>query len=304
MRRLSALSALSSAAVIGMFAESAGASKVRGDPANSATVNETSSAACGHIQVKSDLKCTLEAKGSCTAKCSQGARFSVACEAECAGQCSRSADSGCRTDCVGSCTTECAKAPIDCSVHCNAGCTADCTSHCDDGDTTCSAKCEGVCQAQCTAKCDAKGSDECADLCGSSCEGICTARANVDCELDCDGSCRTELKGTCEASCTGVDAALFCDGQFISVAQNDVKRCVDFLKVSGVEATLSVSCSDDTCTGTVGGKTASVSKPSGCSVASANLAPTNGSGDAAAWCALLTGAALLVRRERNEKRLP
>jgi hypothetical protein len=300
-RRLAKVSVLSVAA-IGLFAGSAGAaSKVRGDSANSAEVNDTSSAACGHIQVNSDLKCKLEAKGSCTAKCSQGARFSVACEAECAGQCSKSADGDCRTDCVGTCTTECAKAPIDCSVHCTAGCSADCASHCNADDTVCSAKCDAVCQGQCKSKCDAKASDECADLCGSSCEGICTARANIDCEVGCDADCRVDLKGSCTASCSSAEAALFCDGQFISVASNDVKRCVDFLKVSGVEADLSLSCSDDTCTGTVAGKTGSVSKPS-CSVGPSDLGGTGS--NAGAVCALVAAAAFFARRERTEKRLP
>jgi hypothetical protein len=53
----------------------------------------------------------------------------------------------------------------------------------------------------------------------------------LDCELDCDASCRTELKGTCEASCTGVDAALFCDGQYVDTG-NNLQNCLDALKAT------------------------------------------------------------------------
>lgn len=285
-------------------AGAADAATARGDRANADEGNKTSAAACGDIQVRSDLKCSLEAKGSCTAKCSQGARFSVACEASCAGRCSQSPEDGCRTECLGTCASDCASVKIDCDVHCNAGCDADCESTCD-GDETCRTKCEASCTGQCTAKCAAPSTDTCADLCGASCEGICAARANRQCEVGCDARCRTDLKGKCEVSCTDAKAALFCDGQFISVSTDDVKRCVDYLSVSGIEAKISVDvdCSGNTCTGTAAGKTATVTT-SKCSVTSGHLG-RGGSGDPGSNVAslgLLAAVAVVLRRIKNEKR--
>src|SRR5436190_4793580 len=120
----------------------------RGDPANASDENATGAAACGDVEIRTDMKCTLDVSGSCTAHCDEGTRFAAACNARCAGKCSQSSEAGCRQECGDSCKSSCESGGFECSAHCGGACEGECTEKCGD-DTACGTRCQASCSAQC-----------------------------------------------------------------------------------------------------------------------------------------------------------
>jgi MYXO-CTERM domain-containing protein len=176
--------------------------------------------ACGNIELTAIGECHFEFEGGCTAQC-EPVRFVAACD----GQCNASIDASCDAECRAECAADCQVNPgaFDCRASCTADCQANAEAQCGT-DQDCRAYFEADCSATCEAECEVvPPSAECEAQCSACCSGSCEVDANFECSLD----CQAEMQGGCELDCTQPEGALFCDGQYIAVA--DLPACLEYL---------------------------------------------------------------------------
>lgn len=215
--------------------------------------------ACGDIFVEAGANCEVLVEGGCTAKCEPVA-FTASCAAEgslsCKGECSVEADVECTASCQGSCEAECDIDPgtFDCRASCEGNCSSDCSASCaaDGNSAECEASCKSTCGAECDASCTIEpGQADCMAQCQGCCSGECTAQINMDCQIGCQGDlyveCKADLQGGCETRCEAPEGAIFCDGQFVDVANvqscaNALRDLLDIEIEFEAEASASVSC--------------------------------------------------------------
>jgi len=205
-------------------------------PANAAILD-----ACGRVDVSVGANCEMRVEGGCTTSCTP-VNFTAQCSAElyvgCNGMCTVNVEASCTTSCKASCATQCQVDPgkFDCAASCRADCGASCDATCSgSSDSRCRSSCESTCAGRCDARCEATPpSADCNTKCEASCTGSCDAQANMDCQVQCQSKgyvdCETKLEGGCKTACSKPDGALFCDGQFIDVSEDQLDKCVAQLK--------------------------------------------------------------------------
>jgi MYXO-CTERM domain-containing protein len=86
-----------------------------------------------------------------------------------------------------------------------------------------------------------QGSTDCTTSCQDCCSGSCTVQANVTC----DESCVSDLTGGCTTKCSALTGSLFCDDQYIDIAQ--VTDCTFALTVNAT-ATVKAGTAKASCT--------------------------------------------------------
>jgi MYXO-CTERM domain-containing protein len=201
--------------------------------ASNALANATCRISGGaEIQINDPGTCHFETGASCTSQC-----IPVNYTTTCSTICTESATTTCTNTCEDKCTTECTTTPatFSCKDHCSIDCHAGCMAGCD-GDG-CETQCSASCDVQCKQKCEEHpGSTDCTTQCQDCCSGSCTSQANISC----DKSCVSMLTGGCTTRCGEERGGLFCDGQYIDIAE--VTDCTFSISVTAT-GNVSTSCS-------------------------------------------------------------
>jgi hypothetical protein len=233
---------------------------------------------CDDLTLAAQAKCEVVPPSlDCTKRCTPltvsavcSARLAVSCDASCDKLPSVDCSAKCMASCDGKCTVDPGK--FDCTAACEANCSGQCDADCKSkaDSTQCSADCRGSCSVSCKKGCDVQApSADCNAQCKASCDGSCRVESNLDCQIDCQSkgyaSCQADVMGGCDIACKSQQGALFCDGQYVDVA-NDLQACLDSLKARfnvTVQASSSGSSSCDAGTCTAEGRASVKSK---CSV--------------------------------------
>jgi hypothetical protein len=205
--------------------------------ASPALADSSCASECNFVVTPADIpsECTVEFTGGCSAQCTPGSFV-----AQCDGSCNVDAEASCTGTCEGSCMTQCQADPgsFDCSGQCDTDCEASCS------DSDCEADCKNRCDVQCSV---VPPSATCETQCQASCNASCQVQVNIDCHENCVASVAPP---ECTAACSEPAAAIFCNGQFVSVSE--ATSCVDCLETNGLSLNASVSCSGGQCVGSAG----------------------------------------------------
>jgi hypothetical protein len=149
--------------------------------------------------------------------------------------------------------------------------------------------------------------DECTTTCNTACSGSCSAQANVQCQLDCQAQAYTnreqQMVERCNTSCETTGGAIFCDGQFLNVANIDdcaaeLAADVDIAVNLDVQAAEQVHVSAPNRANTTAAD--SGRSVSNCALSGAGLSAAGPTSAAGAGLPLLALAALLTARRRHQ----
>ena len=163
-----------------------------------------------------ECKASLEAAGTCNAKCDIDGKCGGSVTAECepgklAGSCS--------AECTGSCSVT--SGSVECAGECSATCNGTCQGTCEATGTSgaCNGRCTGTCSGSCTGTCEVVAPQA---TCSGTCEGECSVAftapechgqvtASCDVDADCEASCNASVQA--EATCTPPTVVINVSGQ-------------------------------------------------------------------------------------------